>query len=53
MNFMELIESIAWISLGFVPTLVFLEISWRMSKLMDRRRMTGILRQTSAKGEIK
>lgn len=26
---MELIESIAWISLGFVPTLVCLEVTWR------------------------
>jgi hypothetical protein len=42
MNFMGMLESVAWIVLGFVPTLVFLEMSWRMGKVVGRRRMTGI-----------
>jgi hypothetical protein len=45
MNIIEMLESVAWIALGFVPTLVFLEMSWRMGKLIDRRRMTGIMQQ--------
>jgi hypothetical protein len=42
MNFMEmLLESLAWIALGFVPTLLCLEMSWRMgSKMTDKRRLT-------------
>jgi hypothetical protein len=45
---MELLESVAWIALGFVPTLAFLEMSWRMGKIIGKRRMmtTGILQQT-------
>ena len=49
MKFMEIPESLAWIALGLVPTLVFLEMSWRMGKVIGRRRrrrrMTGILQQ--------
>ena len=26
---MEIIESIAWISIGFIPMLVCLEVTWR------------------------
>ena len=33
-------ESITWIALGFVPTLVFLEMSWRMGKIIRKRKMT-------------
>jgi hypothetical protein len=41
MKFMEmLLESVAWIALGFVPTLSCLEISWRMGKVVGKRRMT-------------
>jgi hypothetical protein len=36
-----LLESIAWIALGFVPTLLCLGMSWRMgSKMIGKRRMT-------------
>jgi hypothetical protein len=36
-----LLESVAWIALGFVPTLSCLEMSWRMGKVVGkRRRMT-------------
>ena len=35
-----LLESVAWIALGFVPTLAFLEMSWRMGKVIGKRRMT-------------
>jgi hypothetical protein len=43
---MEVLESIVWIALGFVPTLVFLEMSWRMGKMIGKRRMmTGTLQQ--------
>jgi hypothetical protein len=42
-------ESIAWIALGFVPTLLCLGMSWRMgSKMIGKRRMTtgrGVLQQ--------
>jgi hypothetical protein len=42
-----LVEYVAWIALGFVPTLVFLEMSWRMGKVIGKRRMTtGKLKQT-------
>jgi hypothetical protein len=44
-----LLESIAWIALGFVPTLLCLGMSWRMgSKMIGKRRMTtgrGVLQQ--------
>ena len=43
-------ESIAWIALGFVPTLLCLEMSWSMSKRIGKRRMTGILQQTTIGG---
>lgn len=33
---MEFFESVAWIALGFAPTLVALEAVWRISK----RRLT-------------
>lgn len=29
---MEIFESIAWISLGFAPTLVAMEAAWRIGK---------------------
>jgi hypothetical protein len=50
-----LLESLAWIALGFVPTLLYLEMSWRMgSKMTGKRRMTGILlQQTIIKAKIK
>jgi hypothetical protein len=35
-----LLESVAWIALGFVPTLFCLEMSWRMGKMIGKRRMT-------------
>jgi hypothetical protein len=35
-----LLESVAWIVLGFVPTLFCLEMSWRMGKVIGKRRMT-------------
>lgn len=43
-----LLESVAWIVLGFAPTLAFLEMSWRMGKVIGKRRMTTgrILKQT-------
>ena len=41
-----LLESVAWIALGFVPTLAFLEMSLRMGKVIGKRRMTGTLQQT-------
>jgi hypothetical protein len=45
-----LLESIAWIALGFVPTLLCLGMSWRMgTKMTGKRRMMttgrGILQQ--------
>jgi hypothetical protein len=48
MNFMEMLfESVTWIALGFVPTLLCLEMSWRMGKMIGKRRMTTrILKQT-------
>jgi hypothetical protein len=48
-----LLESIAWIALGFVPTLFCLGMSWRMgSKMIGKRRMTtgrGVLQQQTTK----
>jgi len=35
-----LLESVAWIALGFVPTLFCLEMSWRMGNMIGKRRMT-------------
>jgi hypothetical protein len=43
-----LLESIGWIALGFVPTLLCLEMSWSMGKITGKRRLTGgILQQTT------
>ncbi|MCD6038209.1 MAG: hypothetical protein K0S67_2098 [Nitrososphaeraceae archaeon] len=36
----NIFESITWIALGFVPTLVFLEMSWRMGKITGKRKGT-------------
>jgi hypothetical protein len=55
MDFMEmLLESVGWIAVGFVPTLLCLEMSWSMGKSTGKRRRmtTGILQQTTI-GEIK
>jgi hypothetical protein len=38
----NIFESITWIALGFVPTLVFLEMSWRMGKITGKRKGTMI-----------
>jgi hypothetical protein len=54
MNFMEMLfESVAWIALGFVPTLFCLEMSWRMGKVVCKRGTTGILQKTSIGTKIK
>jgi hypothetical protein len=53
---MEMLESVAWIVLGFVPTLGCLEMSWRMGKVVGRRkgRLTEILQQqTTIREKIK
>jgi len=52
MNFMEmLLESLGWIALGFVPTLLCLEMSWSMGKITGKRKlMRGILQQTTIGG---
>jgi hypothetical protein len=44
-------ESITWIAVGFVPTLVFLEMSWRMGKITGKRKgtMAKIKTKTSTK----
>jgi hypothetical protein len=43
-----LLEYLGWIAVGFVPTLLCLEMSWNMSKITGKRRMTrGILQQTT------
>jgi hypothetical protein len=50
-----ILESVAWIAIGFVPTLAFLEMSWRMGKRIGKRRMTTgkVLQQTIIKAKIK
>jgi hypothetical protein len=52
MDIMEmLLESVAWIAVGFVPTLLCLEMSWSMGKITGKRRLTrGILQQTTIRG---
>ncbi len=35
-----LLESVAYIAIGFVPTLFCLEMSWRMGKMIGKRKMT-------------
>ena len=50
-----LLESVAWIAIGFVPTLLCLEMSWRIGTKMTgkRRIMTGrILQQQITIGGI-
>lgn len=36
---MELIESIAWVALGFLPTIVALEVAWKIN--MRRLNLIG------------
>jgi hypothetical protein len=48
-----LLEYLAWIAIGFVPTLLCLEMSWSIGKIISKRRMTtGILQQTTIRGKI-
>jgi hypothetical protein len=49
MNFMEmLLEYLGWIAVGFVPTLLCLEMSWSMGKITGKRKLSrGILQQTT------
>jgi hypothetical protein len=41
-NTMEILESAAYIALGFIPTLSLLEIAYRMGRKIKRRR-EGVL----------
>ncbi len=34
---MEMIESIVWIMTGFIPTLVTMEVAWRLAKAQTRK----------------
>jgi hypothetical protein len=34
---MELIESIVWITTGFIATLVTMEVAWRLAKAQTRK----------------
>ena len=45
----NIFESITWIAFGFVPTLVFLEMSWRMGKITGKRKGTIAKIKTSTK----
>jgi hypothetical protein len=46
-----LLEYLGWIAVGFVPTLLCLEMSWSMGKITGKRRLTrGILQQTTIRG---
>jgi hypothetical protein len=36
---MEIIESIAWITLGFLPMLGSLELAWRLGKKRSSKKM--------------
>ena len=50
-NTMEMLESAAYIALGFIPTLALLEITYRLGmKLRRKRRIAGrvILRTTKS-----
>lgn len=38
---MEMIESVAWVALGFAPTLVALETAWRIGR---RLTLAGVVR---------
>ena len=49
----NIFESITWIALGFVPTLVFLEMSWRMGKITGKRKGTMIARTRTVPAVIK
>ena len=34
---MEMIESIVWITTGFISTLVIMEVAWRLAKAQTRK----------------
>jgi hypothetical protein len=34
---MEMIESIVWITTGFISTLVTMEVAWRLAKAQTRK----------------
>ena len=34
---MNIIEIIPWVVLGFIPTLVTMEVAWRMGKTIGKR----------------
>ena len=34
---MNIIEIIPWLVLGFVPTLISMEVAWRMGKIIGKR----------------
>jgi hypothetical protein len=50
---MEAVEFVAWIALGFVQILVFLEISRRMGKMIGKSRTTELLQQIPTRRKIK
>ncbi|MBD0359112.1 MAG: hypothetical protein ICV56_00160 [Nitrososphaeraceae archaeon] len=55
MDCMEmLLEYLGWIAVGFVPTLLCLEMSWSMGKIIGKRKRmtTGTLQQTTIRGKI-
>jgi hypothetical protein len=45
---MELFEIIGWLTIGFVPTLVSMEIAWKVAKrrIIERAPMTNQLKIT-------
>jgi hypothetical protein len=39
---MEIYESIAWIAMGFIPTLVAMEIAYRAARLAGRKKIAVV-----------
>jgi hypothetical protein len=43
-SYMEILESLAWITLGFLPMLGSMELAWRLSgKRRSKKTMIGMM----------
>jgi hypothetical protein len=48
---MEMIEGVLWIMTGFIPTLVSMELAWKLAK--KRVRETSVNKPIAVKQEIR
>ena len=49
---MEILESVVWVTLGFLPMLGSMELAWRLSAKMKRRSKRPLIEMVSVHGML-